>query len=84
MESRMKTRVQKWGNSLAVRIPRSFAAETGMEKDTLVDLSLEEGKLVLTPLRAPGMTLEQLLEGVTGENLHGEWGTGPAAGNEAW
>ncbi len=33
----MKTRIQKWGNSLALRIPKSFAVETGLDQDVLVD-----------------------------------------------
>ena len=39
----MKTRVQKWGNSLALRIPKSFAAEAGLHADAAVELSLVEG-----------------------------------------
>jgi antitoxin MazE len=80
----MKTRIQKWGNSLALRIPRSFALESGLEKDSPVNLSLEEGRLVVTPLDRSSITLEQILERVSPENLHGEWPTGPAVGNEIW
>ena len=46
----MKTRVQKWGNSLALRIPKSFASEVGLEKETSVEVSLSDGKLVITPV----------------------------------
>lgn len=80
----MRTPVQKWGNSLALRIPRAFAAELGIEKDALVELSLEDGRLVVTPLREPELRLEELLARVTDENRHSEWDTGPAVGNEAW
>jgi antitoxin MazE len=80
----MKTRVQKWGNSLAVRIPKSFAAEVGLHADAAVELSLVEGKLVVQPLAPPPLTLEELLRGVTDENLPGEWDTGPAVGKEVW
>ena len=80
----MKTRIQKWGNSLAVRIPKSFAAETQIEQGTLVEVSLQDGKLVVTPLRQPAVTLEALLEGVTPEYLHHEVDTGPAVGVETW
>lgn len=45
----MKTRVQKWGNSLAVRIPKSFAAEAGLHANASVELSLVDGALVLFP-----------------------------------
>jgi antitoxin MazE len=80
----MKTRVQKWGNSLALRIPKAFAAEARLREDTPVELSLIDGRLVIRPLAEPSPTLDELLRDVTDENLHGEWDTGPAAGGEVW
>ena len=80
----MKTRIQKWGNSLALRIPKSLAAESHLEQGMVVEVSLLDGKLVVTPLRPPAVSLEALLHGVTPENLHHEVDTGPAMGNEAW
>ena len=79
----MQTRIQKWGNSLALRIPKSFAIETQIEQDTLVDVSLEDGKLIVSPI-APAYTLEALLEQVTEENRHAEIDWGPNVGGEAW
>lgn len=80
----MKTRIQKWGNSLALRIPRSFAQETHLTQGTLVDVSMQNGKLLVTPLPQPAITLEALLKDVTSENLHHEVDTGPAVGGEVW
>jgi len=80
----MKTRVQKWGNSLALRIPKAFADEAGLQKETSVDVSLADGKIVVTPLTKPGPTLEQLLSKVTRENSHHEIDTGPVVGKETW
>lgn len=80
----MKTRVQKWGNSLALRIPKSFAAEAGLCADAPVELSLVEGRLVIRPLGPESLSLDELLAGVTDQNLHGEWDTGPAVGREVW
>ncbi len=80
----MKTRVQKWGNSLALRIPKSFADEVGLQKETSVELSLADGKIVVTPVTKSKLTLEQLLSKVTKENLHHEVDTGSAVGNETW
>ena len=80
----MKTRVQKWGNSLALRIPKSFAAEAGLHADAAVELSLVEGSLVVQPIRPNPVSLDQLLSGITDENLPGEWDTGPAVGKEVW
>jgi len=80
----MLTQVQRWGNSLAVRIPKPFAIEAGLEQDTPVEMSLVDGKLVLMPLTRPKVTLEHLLAQVTEQNLHREVETGPAVGNEVW
>ena len=78
----MRTRVQKWGNSLAVRIPKSFAAEAGLRENSAVDLSVSEGRLVVQPSAEEPLSLDALLRGVTDENLHGEWDTGPSVGRE--
>ena len=80
----MRTRVQKWGNSLALRIPKSFAAEIGLAENLAVDLSVTEGRLVVQPQCEESFRLEDLLRGVTAENLHGEWETGSALGKEVW
>jgi antitoxin MazE len=80
----MKTRVQKWGNSLALRIPKSFASEVGLKSNSPVEVTAADGKLVIVPVAKPQLTLKQLLARVTPENLHHEVETGPAIGNEAW
>ncbi len=80
----MRTRVQKWGNSLALRIPKAFAEEAGLRADVAVELSLVDGALIVRPAPPRSPTLEELLRGVTDENLPGEWDTGPAAGKECW
>ena len=80
----MQTRIQKWGNSLAIRIPKTFATETGLAENSLVELDLSEGQLIIRPSSRKQPTLEELLRDITPENLHGEWETGPAVGGEAW
>jgi len=80
----MRTRVQKWGNSLALRIPKSFANEVGLQKEASVEISLADGKLVVTPITRPELNLNQLLARVTKENLHHEVDAGPAVGKEVW
>lgn len=79
----MQTRVQKWGNSLAVRIPKSFASQSHLGQNSVVEMSVENGKIILLPV-AEQITLAQLLEGITAENLHSETKTGVAVGQEAW
>jgi antitoxin MazE len=80
----METHIRKWGNSLALRIPKPLATEVGLEEDSLVELSLVEDKLVITPLPEPEVQLADLLAEVTEGNLHTEVETGPAVGREAW
>ena len=80
----METRVQKWGHSLALRIPRPFATEVGLEPNSPVEVTLVDGKLIITPIAETRPTLTQLLAQVTETNLHGEVDTGPAAGSEVW
>lgn len=80
----METRVQKWGNSLAVRIPKAFAEETFLSEDSTVEMTVQEGALVIVARRKHKVTLEKLLSGITRENLHSEVSTGEPAGNEAW
>jgi antitoxin MazE len=80
----MRARIRKWGNSLALRIPKSIAAEAELEPNALVELSVVDGKLVVLRVAEPEVTLEQLLAGITEQNLHREADTGPAVGSEAW
>lgn len=79
----MKARIQKWGNSLALRIPKPFSDEAGLQKETAVEISLVDGKIVITPIITPKLNLNELLAGITEENLHREVDTGAAIGNEA-
>ena len=80
----MEARVQKWGHSLALRIPSTFAKKSKIQPGSRVDLSEVKGKLVITPLETEVPTLEMLLAGVTADNLHHEVITGDAIGNEVW
>lgn len=80
----MRVQVQKWGNSLALRIPKPFAKEAEVRQGTVVDLSLAEGKLVATPVRRGKFTLKRLLAEVRKDNIHGEVDFGSAVGRESW
>lgn len=80
----MQTKVQRWGNSLAVRIPKAFAEDMGLREDTSVEIGVVEGDLVISPPPARAFTLGMLLAQVTEENLHHEIETGPAVGGEVW
>jgi antitoxin MazE len=80
----MKTRVVTWGNSLAVRIPKTYAGELGLVSEAEVDLSIDQGTLVLAPAVPYLVTLRSLLDKVTEQNTHREVDTGSPEGDEAW
>jgi antitoxin MazE len=78
----MRVQIQKWGNSLALRIPKSFAVESKIEQGSTVEVSLESGKIIILPVARPEFSLAELLAQVTTENLHGEIDTGNPVGRE--
>ena len=66
----MTTKVQRWGHSLSVRIPKRLAVKLAVDAGSVVDLRVADGMLVVTPVR-DAVTLESLLTGVTRGNIHG-------------
>lgn len=85
----MEAKIQKWGNSLALRIPKTFAAHVHFEQNTRVDISVEQDKLIIKPsAQKPPVKnaeiLEHLLAGITDDNLHKEVQTGEPVGQEVW
>lgn len=80
----MLTRVRKWGNSLGLRIPRSFAVDIGVHDGSPVDLSVHEGEIRVRLVRPRTYSLAVLLEGIEKGNLHGEVRTGRPVGRETW
>jgi len=80
----MVTKIQKWGNSLGLRIPKAYAEETGVEAGSEVDLSVEDGELKIRPVIVRKLDLQHLLRGVNAENIHHEAETGKPVGREAW
>jgi antitoxin MazE len=80
----MRAQVKKWGNSLALRIPRAFAEDADVSDGSLVDLTVKDGRLVVAPVRRKTVRLETLARGITRANRHEvvDWG-GPV-GREVW
>ena len=78
----MRSTIQQWGNSLAFRIPKPFAEEVGLRRQSEVEVSIEEGKITIFPVREPRLTLADLLDQVTDENRHLEVDWGPPVGRE--
>jgi antitoxin MazE len=79
----MEVIVQKWGNSLAVRLPKVYAKEIHINPGSLLTINREDNKLILEPKQEKDK-LKALLAKVTPENIHEEVETGPRMGNEAW
>ena len=80
----MKTRVQKWGNSLGIRIPKALALEVDMSESSEVEIQAKDGKILVSPVKRKVLSLRQLLSRVTPDNLHREVDGGFAVGKEAW
>jgi len=80
----MQTKIKKWGNCLALRIPKLFAIDANLKLNKLVDISIDKGSIIITPIDEKEYSLKKLLEGVTKNNLHGEFNTGAPAGKEIW
>lgn len=84
----MKVAFQKWGNSLAVRVPKAFADEIGASDGKAAEMTVSNRKLVIEVARRQrrkrSCAIDELVAGITSENRHEEIEWGPAVGNEAW
>jgi antitoxin MazE len=79
---------RKWGNSLAVRIPKVLANAVKARDGKRVELTVNGDTLVLRPVtrpkRKPRYTLDELLAGMTRKNVPQEMDWGPPRRNEIW
>ena len=80
----MITSIRRWGEGLALQLPEQIAANAGFEADCSVDVSVDNGKLVVTRLGKHEPTLEELVSLMTDDNRHGETDWGRPVGNEVW
>ncbi len=80
----MQARIQKWGNSLAVRIPKTLATEAHLAQEAVVELAVAKGKLIIAPIKKKKYKLEELVSRITDDNIHTENIWGPAVGREVW
>ena len=80
----MQVRVQKWGNSLAVRIPKPLAEDAEVKEGTVLNLAVSEGKVIAVPVRKKKFSLKQMLAQVKRKNLHAEVDSGSPVGREIW
>ena len=77
----MKTVVQKWGNSLGIRIPSLYVKEFNLKNGNSVEITEEDGKIIIIP---PRKELSEMLSRVTSDNMHFPVETGSSVGNEEW
>lgn len=80
----MKTVVHRWGNSLALRIPRTYAQETRISEGSEVELTLKSGALIVKAVTRKRHSLSDLLKHVTPSNRHASVATGNVVGSEVW
>lgn len=79
----MKTKIQKWGNSLGVRLPKAIAEQKSLREGLGVTVVLKNNQIVLEP-DTEETSLATLLDGINSENVHGETEWAEARGNEVW
>ena len=79
----MVTKIQKWGNSLGLRIPKTLAKDAGVDEGSAVDITFEGDRIVIQPLQVR-YQLRDLLSEVREDNLHEEIPTGDPVGRESW
>jgi antitoxin MazE len=80
----MVTRIQKWGNSLGLRIPKSFAEDAGVDAGSPVNLSIEGDRLIIRPVHRTRYELKDLVSQIREDNLHDEVPMGEPVGREVW
>ena len=80
----MKTKFQKWGNSLAIRIPKSLADDAGISPGSTAEITVKNNMFIIQPLLKNKYTLNQLLTEITHKNLQHTTDDGEPIGKEAW
>jgi len=78
----MTVSLKKWGNSLALRIPKDVASSLHVDNNSLMELDVKDGVLTLRPKK--NNLLETLVSQINSKNLHKEVETGRSVGNEEW
>jgi antitoxin MazE len=80
----MNATVQKWGNSLALRIPKSLAKDVDLHQGSVVELDVVKGDMVVKPKRERKLSLRQLVKRIAKKNLHAGTDWGRPIGKEVW
>jgi antitoxin MazE len=80
----MKTKIQKWGNSLAVRLPKSVVEQKSLVEGEGVSVAIKDGVITIEQIKKPKYTLNELVSKITPENRHAEIDWGEPVGKEIW
>ena len=80
----MITRILRWGNSLGLRIPKSFALQAGVKEGSSVDISMQGSRIIIRPVTSEKYRLEELVSQIRKDNLHKEITSGKSVGQEVW
>lgn len=80
----MKAKIQMWGNSLALRIPKPFANQAQIGEGSNVDISIEKEKIIISSLKDSEYSLTELLSKINKNNIHDEISYGDPQGKEIW
>lgn len=79
----MQVQLQKWGNSLALRVPKHVVQQLKLQQESVLDVVVEDGKLMFIPASPKTPSLDELIAQMTPENIHQETDFGNSVGNEA-
>ncbi|MEN9361217.1 MAG: hypothetical protein RL095_2752 [Verrucomicrobiota bacterium] len=79
----MEGTIQKWGNSLALRLPRQLTQEAGLSEGSAIDIIEDQGRIIITP-KPRTYKLEELLQEVRDDNRHDDYSSGKPQGREIW
>jgi antitoxin MazE len=79
---RMEAVIQKWGNSLGIRIPHVIVKNRALKNGSFVEIKDTERGMLIMPKQKH--TLAEMLHKITDENIHQEIETGEAVGKEIW
>ncbi len=80
----MAAKIQKWGNSLGIRIPKNVLEQVDMHEDEMVEISVKDNNILIMPTRKKKYNLKTLVSKITPKNIHTETDTGEPVGEEIW
>ena len=80
----MNTKVQKWGNSLGIRLPLSITKSLNIKANTSIQIKIEGDKILIQPIKNIEFDLKELISHINESNHHDEQEWGNPIGNEIW